>query len=144
VILFVGRSTPPSATDLAAEGAARPAVGPIEPVCESGTASCRIGERLSFRVDASTSPRWLAVFAERADETSPRRIWMFPGPDGVAPEIPPAAEVAVLPRAVELGADLQPGLYRLTILIFNHAPTRDDAASGASATVRLFRALEIH
>jgi hypothetical protein len=103
-----------------------------------------VGERLFFRVDASTSPRWLEVFAERADESQPRRIWMFPGPDGVAPEIPAAAEAAVLPRTVELGADLQPGLYRLTILVFNHAPTRDAAASSASATVRLFRALEIH
>ncbi len=147
VILFVGRSAPPSTMYLAAKGGARPAAGSIEPLCESGSASCRIGERLFFRVDASTSPRWLAIFAERTDETPPRRIWMFPGPDGVAPQIPPATEATVLPRAVELGTDLRPGLYRLTILVFDHPPpppTRDDAASGASASVRLFRALEIH
>jgi hypothetical protein len=113
-------------------------------VCESGTAACRSGERLFFRAAASESRRWLAIFAERADEATPARIWMFPGPDGVAPEIPVAPEAAVLPRAVELGADLRPGLYRLTILVFNHPPTRDEAASGASASLRLFRALEIH
>jgi hypothetical protein len=145
VLLFVGRTTTtPAGTYWAAKGAARPAAGSIDPVCESGTASCRIGERLFFRVDGATSPRWLAVFAERADETPPHRIWMFPGPDGVAPEIRPTAEAAVLPRAVELGADLRPGLYRLTVLVFDHPPTRDEAASGASADLRLLRALEIH
>jgi hypothetical protein len=143
VLLFVGRSTPPSEPYLAAKGGARPAAGVIEPVCQSGTSACRVGERLYFRVDASESRRWLAIFAERTDETTRRRIWMFPGPDGVAPEIPPVPEAAVLPRAVELGAELGPGLYRLTILVFNHPPTRDEAASERSANLRLFRALEI-
>jgi len=142
VLLFVGRSPSPSGTYLAPKGATAGAGG-IEPVCESGTAACRTGERLFFRADGSESRRWLAVFAEGADEATPTRIWMFPGPDGVAPEIPVAPEPAVVPRAVELGTDLRPGLYRLTILVFNHPPTRDEAASGASASLRLFRALEI-
>jgi hypothetical protein len=143
VLLFVGRSPSPSGGYMAPKGTPA-AAGAIEPVCESGTAACRSGERLFFRAAASESRRWLAIFAERADEATPARIWMFPGPDGVAPEIPVAPEAAVLPRAVELGADLRPGLYRLTILVFNHPPTRDEAASGASASLRLFRALEIH
>jgi hypothetical protein len=143
VLLFVGRSPSPSGAYLAAKGE-RPPAGAIEPVCESGTAACRTGERLFFRVFASESRRWLAIFAESADGATPGRIWMFPGPDGVALEIPPAPEPVVLPRAVELGAELRPGLYRLTILIFDHPPTREEASSGASASLRLFRALEIH
>jgi hypothetical protein len=143
VLLFVGRSPPPRGAYLGAKGGAPLGAGSIEPVCESGTAACRVGERLFFRVGASESRRWLAISAERTDETPPRRIWMFPGPDGVAPEIPVAPVAAVLPRAVELGHELQPGLYRLTILVFNHPPTRDEAAAGASASLRLFRALEI-
>jgi hypothetical protein len=143
-LLFVGGSHPPSGPYLAAKGSSRSWAGAIEPVCESGSATCRVGERLFFRVDASESRRWLAIFAERSDEASPNRIWMFPGPDGVAPEIPPLPAAAILPRAVELAAELRPGLYRLTILIFNHPPSRDEAARGASASQRLFRALEIH
>ena len=142
-LLFVGRSRSPSGAYLAAKGERAPA-GAIEPVCENGTAACRIGERLFFRAGASESRRWLAIFAERTDGAAPGRIWMLPGPDGVAPEIPPAPESAILPRAVDLGAELRPGLYRLTILVFDHPPTRDEAASGASARSRLFRALEIH
>jgi hypothetical protein len=139
LLLSVGCSRPHAA----AQRSARPGAGPIEPVCESGTSACRLGERLRFRADASESRRWLAISAERADEAASGRIWFFPGPDGDAPEIPVAPEAAILPRTVELGAQLRPGLYRLTILVFNHAPTRDEAASGASASLRLFRALEI-
>src|SRR5262249_47737614 len=94
-LLFVGRS-PSSSAYLASKGVPG-ADGGIEPVCEGGTASCRIGERLFFRADASESRRWLAVFAERTDEGTATRIWMFPGADGVAPEIPVAPEAAVLP-----------------------------------------------
>ena len=143
VLLFVGRSPSLSSGYMAPKGAPA-AAGAIEPLCESGTAACRTGERLFFRVAASESRRWLVIFAERSDEPTPSRIWMFPGSDGIAPEIPVAPEPAVLPRAVELGAALRPGLYRLTILVFNHPPTRDEAASGASASLRLFRALELH
>jgi len=144
VLLFVGRSSPPPGSDQTAKGGARSVAAAIEPVCQSGTAACRAGERLFFRADASESRRWLAIFAERTDETPARRIWMFPGPDGVAPEVPPVPEAAVLPRAVELGAGLGPGLYRLTILVFNHPPTREKAESGSAASLRLFRALEIY
>lgn len=144
VLLSAGCSRHPSNTDRATQSGARPAAGAIEPVCEGGTAACRIGERLRFRVDASDSRRWLAVSAERADDPASARIWFFPGADGVAPEIPIAPEAAVLPRTVELGSELRPGLYRLTILVFDHPPTRDEATSGATAKLRLFRALEIH
>jgi len=142
-LLFVGRSAPPPGEYPAAKGGAPPVAAAIDPVCESGTGACRVDEHLFFRAAASENQRWLVIFAERIDGTPPRRIWMFPGRDGVAPEIRPAPEAVVLPRAVELGAEFGPGLYRLTILVFNHPPTRDEAASGASAAFRLLRALEI-
>jgi len=144
VVVVARRHGPGPGDYLGSKGAAPPVAPSVDPVCGDGTGPCRVGQRLFFRVGASPVRRWAAIFAESSDaRTAGGRIWMFPGPDGASPEIPASDAPAILRRAVELGPDLTPGRYRLTILLFDHPPAPGAAVDVAAAAARITRWLVI-
>jgi hypothetical protein len=113
-------------------------------MCGAGTSVCRTGERLFFRVGASPVRRWLAAYAEPVDVADPsQRIWMFPGGDQSTPEIPVSMAPSILSSAVDLASGMAPGRYRVTMILFDHPPTRGEASDARGGIARTTSSLVV-
>jgi hypothetical protein len=129
---------------LRAKGTSAMAVPAIDPICDGEIGACRVGQHLYFRVDRVARRSWLAAYAEPADGWSPPgQVWMFPTDDQIAPELPVASTPSILRRAIDLGAGMAPGRYRLTMIVFDHPPTRAEASEPGARGIRIVRSLVI-
>ncbi len=129
---------------LRAKGPSAAAQPTIDPLCDGELGVCHPGQRLFFRVGAAPVRRWLVAYLETANGTSAMgRIWMFPEKDQGAPEIPIADAPSILRHAVELGPDIRPDRYQLTMVLFDHPVRRDEANDPAAGGIRIVRPLVI-
>ena len=130
--------------DLRPKGPPAAAQPMIDPLCDGEVGVCHPGQRLFFRAGAAPVRRWLVAYAETADGAlAVGRIWMFPEKNQVAPEIPIADAPSILRRAVELGPDIRPGRYRLTMILFDHPVGRVEANEPGAGGIRIVRSLVI-
>jgi hypothetical protein len=130
--------------ELRAKGSTAPAQPSIDPLCDGEVGVCSRGQRLYFRADAVPAPRWLVAYAEAVDSApTVGRLWMFPEENQVAPKIPTADEPSILRQAIELGNDLRPGRYRLTMILFDHPVGRVEASDPGAGGIRIVRSLVI-
>lgn len=109
----------------------------VDVLCvESGTATCRVGETLVFRLDEQASAGYLAAYAT-TDREGGEPIWYFPEADGSTPEILPRAGAQVVPRGIRLGPEHRSGRYVVRVIVARRPLTRAAALDVGNADVLL-------
>ena len=90
------------------EFTARGGTQPIATLHVSCATGCAQGSKLLFDLHGTTSYRYFAAFARRADGTV---LWYFPSTDTATSE--PISTTGVLDRGIVLGAEHPAGAYRI-------------------------------
>jgi hypothetical protein len=108
----------------------------VSVLCSNGTTVCTRPDRFFFRVRPSTAPRWLSAYARKHAAASPSnaRIEIFPvhgEPKGYP--LPASAEAFILPKAVEVPLEWEPGRYDIVVAVSGDIA---DATTTASIEVK--------
>lgn len=85
---------------------------------------CRLGDTLMFEVNAAVLSGFLGAYADPATAGA-QRIWYFPNDDGRAPFVERGSGMTVLREGIRIGPEHGPGLYRISLSISDHLPTRE-------------------
>jgi hypothetical protein len=118
-VLIVVRRGDSEAPSFRAKGnASQPTI--VSVLCSDGTTVCTRPDRFVFRVQPSTTSRWLSAYAKKHADDSPEssRMEIFPlAGERKGYPLPASADAFIIPKAVEVPLAWAPGRYDIVVTV---------------------------